>query len=340
MPNSAFVWSEQPEPHRGRTRAMLKAHPELRALIGRNPWTALLIALTVAAQCVLAWSLRDQPWWLVVLTAWGVGAFLDHALFAMVHECAHGLVFTRRTPNTLAAIVANLPQFLPTAVSFRHYHIKHHSFQGVPELDADLPSGWEARFVQHHTLTKIFWLAFFPVFQIARVVRLREIRLLDPWVAFNWVVQISFNVAVWQIAGPRALAYFALSLTFSVGLHPLGARWIQEHYLTFDTQETTSYYGPLNAVALNVGYHNEHHDLPSVPWHRLPAVRNGAPEFYDSLFAHQSWSRLLVRFLVDRDLSLYSRVIRSNRGAVPLTDESRPDVEGPANSLPGAPTLR
>ena len=58
---------------------------------------------------------------------------------------------------------------------------------------------------------------------------------------------------------------------FSIGGAPLGARWIQEHYLTFPgDQETFSYYGPMNVLALNVGYHNEHHDLMRVP---CPAAR-------------------------------------------------------------------
>src|SRR5207245_7373140 len=56
-------------------------------------------------------------------------------------------------------------------------------------------------------------------------------------------------------------------------------RWIQRHYMTAEgEQETFSYYGPLNRVAFNVGYHNEHHDFPSVPWNRLPEIRAIAPE--------------------------------------------------------------
>ena len=103
---------------------------------------------------------------------------------------------------------------------------------------------------------------------------------------------------------------------FSVGLHPVGARWIQEHYLVHSPQETYSYYGPLNRVAFNVGYHNEHHDFPSIPWNRLPAVRSLAARQYDSLVAHRSWTRLLLRFLFDRQLLLFSRMTRTYPGLV------------------------
>jgi len=309
-PRTDFVWSTEREPHRGRTQEILARHPEVRALIGRNPYTGLLILGTVALQLGVAYLLRDASWWWIVGAAYLVGAFADHALFVMVHECAHNLVFRRGWMNLVAAIVANLPQLFPSAISFRRYHLKHHAYQGVHELDADLPSYWEARLIRQWFVGKALWLLLFPVFQIARTARTREIAVMDRWVAVNWVVQIAFTVAVWQVMGPRAMGYLVLSFFFSIGLHPLGARWIQEHFLTTDEQETSSYYGPVNRVALNVGYHNEHHDFPSVPWHRLPALKAAAPEAYDNLHAHRSLSRLLVRFLFDQELSLFHRVIR------------------------------
>ncbi len=81
----------------------------------------------------------------------------------------------------------------------------------------------------------------------------------------------------------------------------LGASWIQEHYLTHGDQETKSYYGVLNTVNLNVGYHNEHHDFPSVSWNKLPKVRKIAGNYYDTLDYHTSYTSLLFRFLFDKN---------------------------------------
>lgn len=126
-----------------------------------------------------------------------------------------------------------------------------------------------------------------------------------------------------------------------------------------------SYYGPLNLLTYNVGYHNEHHDFPQIPQTRLYKVRawlwrvalvlllsprqaaaesfvgwevagagwvdgcdgvggHGmrplsllprphpspthtqlreiAPEYYDTLYAHTSWCWVLWRFLVDPEM--------------------------------------
>jgi len=323
-----FIFSAKPEPHRMRTKQILKQHPQVRQLIGKNPATFWVILLLVAVQITLAIVLRQQSWWLIIAVAYLMGAFADHALFVMIHECAHRLIFKNKAANRLAGILANMPQLFPSSIAFERYHIKHHSFQGVHELDADLPNRWEARLINNYFVGKVIWLLFYPFFQAFRISRLKEIKPFDGWMALNWLVQILFVAAIWWLFGVKAVSFLALSFFFSVGLHPLGARWIQEHYLTQgQEQETYSYYGVLNSVAFNVGYHNEHHDFPSVPWNKLPQIRKGAPQFYNTLAYHTSWTKLFFRFLFDKEISLFSRIIRNNRGKVSLADESKPDAD-------------
>jgi sphingolipid delta-4 desaturase len=325
---SDFVHSSKPEPHRIRTQQILKQHPEIRQLIGVNHATFWWTACIVGLQITLAWAVRDRSWWIVFGAAYLIGAFANHALFVIIHECTHKLVFRKKLPNTLTGIFANLPLAFPSYVGFAKYHLKHHAFQGVYELDADLPNVWEARLIGHSAFGKALWLLFYPFFQFTRPFRLREITMIDGWTLFNAGVQLAFDAGVYLLWGPKALVYLVASLFFSIGLHPLGARWIQRHYMTADgDQETFSYYGPLNRVAFNVGYHNEHHDFPSVPWDRLPRVKTTAPEVYEGLSAHSSWTRLLFRFLFDRELSLFSRTVRDERGKVRLDDEVKPDQE-------------
>ncbi len=289
---------------------MLKEHPALRSLIGRNPYTFLFILFLVTWQIGLASLLRDQAWWLCLLCAYGIGAFANHGLYVLIHECAHNLVFSSKRLNLLAAIFADLPNTVPGAISFRRYHLKHHASQGDHEGDADLPSYWEARLIGNSMLRKTLWLILFPFFQALRPPRIRQIKIISKWTMINMIIVLSFDLFVYFYIGPMAYLYLLLSLFFSIGLHPLGARWIQEHYLVDPPQETYSYYGPLNVLAFNVGYHNEHHDLPSVPWNRLPHIRKLAPAWYNSLTYHTSWTKLLIKFIRDGDLSLFSRALR------------------------------
>jgi len=317
-----------PEPHRERTKAIIAEHPEVRNLIGRNPWTIVALLGLVSAITFLSWLVRDSAWWVILLVAYTAGAVINHALFVMVHECSHNLLFRRKGWNMLAGIVANLPHIVPSSVMFSRYHIKHHSFQGIHELDADLPSQWEAKLINNSFLGKCVWLLLYPFFQGFRTLRLKEIKPIDHWVITNFVLEAVYIAAVIWLFGINAFLFLVASFFFSVGLHPLGARWIQEHYHTLDEkQETYSYYGPLNTVAFNVGYHNEHHDFPSIPWNKLPRLNKTASSFYDSLKSHKSWTMLFFRFLFDKNVSLYSRTVRADRGQVAFTDPSTPDED-------------
>jgi sphingolipid 4-desaturase/C4-monooxygenase len=318
-----FVYSETPQPHVARAREILRAHPEVRAFSGRNPWSGVLIVALVSLQTALAWLLRGQPVWVILLAAWFVGAFVSHALWVLIHDATHNLVVKSRSWNRVFAMIANFPHLFPSAISFQKYHAKHHAFLGVYEMDADVPNEWEARLVGNSAPAKALWLFLFPFFQLTRPPRLKQIAFFDGWVLVNIVVQVAYDAAVIFLLGPKALLFLLGAFFFSIGLHPVGARWIQEHYLVHGTnQETSSYYGILNVTALNIGYHNEHHDFPWVPWNRLPDVRRTAPEFYDTLAFHRSWTRLLLTFIFDPKISLWSRVVRRERAGVPVAADA------------------
>ena len=248
-----------------------------------------------------------------MIVAYAVGAFANHALFVLIHECAHNLIFKGKTANMITGIIADFAMVIPTAISFRGYHLKHHAFQGNYSLDADLASRWEAKLIGSNFIGKAFWLLFFPVFQALRPPRLKEIQFANAWTFVNWIVVFGFDAVLIYFFGWYTMLYLGASLFFSIGLHPLGARWIQEHYLTSSPQETYSYYGKLNILALNVGYHNEHHDFPSIPWNKLPELKAAAPEYYDNLVSHSSWVKLFFIFLFNPKYSLFSRMVRTNR---------------------------
>lgn len=299
-------------PHHLRAPEILARHPEIRELLGRkNPWTFAVILGCLALQIYLAWQLRSAAAWQIGLMAFCVGAFASHSLFVCIHEAGHNLIFRTTKANLMAGIVANLPIVLPSALSFRLYHSKHHSFLGVEEQDADIPDRWEARLIGSYCVGKMFWLAGYPIFQVLRTIRVHDPRGLDGKIQLNWLVQMLFNALIYLLMGPKAMAYLVASFWFSVGPHPLGARWVQEHWLILDDhQETYSYYGCLNWLNLNIGYHNEHHDFPSVPWNLLPEVKRRAPEYYEPLSHHSSLVGLFFRFIFDQEISLFSRMVR------------------------------
>jgi sphingolipid delta-4 desaturase len=242
-----------------------------------------------------------------------LGAFANHALLIIIHDAAHNCVFESRFWNRWVAILADLPNTIPTAMAFRCYHLKHHSHLGDYDYDADLPSHWEAGLLGRTWYGKAAWLFMFPALQLLRLRRLKgSVPIRSHWTSVNAACLIAFDLWVLAFLGPNALLYLFASFWFSLGgLHPLGARLLQEHFTTDADQETFDYYGSLNLVALNAGFHNEHHDFPDVPWSRLPRLKRTAPEFYTGLKAYRSWSKLFFDFVFDSRQSLFDRVDRS-----------------------------
>jgi sphingolipid delta-4 desaturase len=298
-----------PNPHIRRGRELVTAHPQVRAYFGPYPRSGLYIAGCVALQLLVAYLLRDAGWLWVIGWAYLFGAFVSHALFVLIHEATHNLVVKGTLANRLFGILCNAGQGFPSAMSFRTFHLLHHSHLDEYDYDADLAYRWEARWVRNSSWRKALWLCCFAGVEIIRPLRVKR-PFAEGWAVINTAVILLIDFWIWLWCGWSGLAYVLLSTVFGLGLHPLGARWIQEHYTFREGQETYSYYGVVNRIAFNIGYHNEHHDLVKVPWVYLPRVKAMAPEFYDPLYAHRSWTRVLLWFLFDPGVDLYTRITR------------------------------
>jgi len=314
-PPLAFRRDVGPDPHPARTRQILDRHPEARALIGNNPTTFLCVVGLVGFQFAVAILVRNQPVWVGVVL--GVaGAVPALGLYFLMHECSHQLVFRSRRLNRLTGILANAPNVVPYAVLFTTHHLKHHSALGDAGADPDMPAPWEARLVGRSAVRKFLWLLLNPVFQVLRGTRLGATRSPRAALALNAAVVLAVDAAVLLVLGPTALAYLFCSYFFAMGL-PLGAFWLPEHYGPEPGQETASYYGWLNLLLFNRGYHAEHHDFPSVPWNRLPRLRRLAPGWYDGLRSHRNYLAALAGFVFDPRLTLFARADRTPAEGAP-----------------------
>lgn len=310
--DDGFYWSEEGEPHLQRRKAMLKSHPEIKKLFGVNPWLKVSVSLLVIIQLATAFFFEDiinsVGWIPALLVAYFVGATITQALFLAIHEITHNFAFKKPQHNNWLAFFANIPIVFPFAIAFKHYHAEHHWKQGKDGFDTDIPTHAEAKIFRGF-IGKVLWFVnqiFFYAFRPMLVLPMK----VDKWIVYNVIFQVAAMAIILPIVGWYGLLYFLLAMLMAGGIHPTAGHFISEHYVFTPGQETYSYYGPLNLVTYNVGYHNEHHDFPNIPGSRLPMVRKLAPEYYDHLKSYNSWSGVIFKFLFSPDVTLYSRTKR------------------------------
>ena len=282
--------------------------------MGYDPNFKYQVLLLMVIQFTLAYLMKDFSWTIVFLVAYSIGGVINHALLLALHEISHNLAFGHARPlhNRIFSLIVNFPIGVPCAISFKKYHLEHHRYQGDEELDVDLPTQFEARMF-FNTATKFVWVVLQPFFYSLRPMFVNPKNPL-PLEIVNMVLQFSVDALVVHYWGGKSLAFMIASSLLGMGLHPVAGHFISEHYMFAKGYETYSYYGPLNYVTFNVGYHNEHHDFPSVPGSRLPMVKEIASEYYKDLPQHNSWTRVLYEFITDPAIGPYARMKRKAMG--------------------------
>ncbi|CAG8666182.1 2817_t:CDS:2 [Dentiscutata erythropus] len=284
------------EPHLKRRTTILSQYPEIERLYGYDFSTAVIAIISTMVQVIATYVFSHLlvDWnWAIVLFSFVIGGSMTQIYSAVIHETAHCLAASTEMQNRILGLIANIAIPIPIAMSFRRYHLEHHAFLGVNGIDLDLPLKWEREVIGGSTALKLLLVSFYPVIHFIRIIAM--LKSPQPW-----------------------------------DIHPAAARFIQEHYTFDDGQETYSYYGNLNKIFMNIGYHNEHHDFPQttkcrddvisnisfltlsqIPWTRLPEVRNIATEYYDNLAYHTSWFMVHWNFISQKQFGSQCRVTRS-----------------------------
>ena len=104
-----------------------------------EPAHASQVVAVMCLQVVMAWYVRDMPWWKVMLAAYVVSGTASQNLFTAQHELSHFLAFRTPLYNRILSLASNCPLVIPTATAFRKYHQEHHSH--LVRMHALAPTG-------------------------------------------------------------------------------------------------------------------------------------------------------------------------------------------------------
>src|SRR5271170_4597931 len=105
---AGFLPALKDRPHPQRRRAITAAHPQVKTLIAPDPITAVIILAVVFGQTAIAalfGHLGLAYWWLLLVAAYGIGAFANHAMFVAIHDATHGAIFHSPRMNKIFLII-------------------------------------------------------------------------------------------------------------------------------------------------------------------------------------------------------------------------------------------
>jgi len=304
-----WVYSDQP--HSARRKLMLAKYPLIKKYMCADPHFKYVVAAMVAMQVVMCFLLQDSSWWTVTIWAYVLGGTINHSLTLAIHDICHNTAFgngKNAKYNRYFGFIANLPIGVPYSVTFKKYHIDHHRYLAGDQLDTDLPTEWEGRFFCNTPL-KLLWLILNPLFYAFRPMAVRP-KKPTAYELQNMMFQIMFNIWIYNSFGGKGLGYLLIGSLLALGVHPTAGHFIAEHYMFCKGQDTYSYYGALNYILFNVGYHIEHHDFPFVNSSSLPKVRKIACEYYEEVPQLKSYLSVLWDFVFDPAIGPYARVQR------------------------------
>lgn len=203
-------------------------------------------------------------------------------LFTLEHEATHKTPFANVAVNEAVGRVCGFLLLLPFGW-FRYFHLAHHRWTNIagkdPELSGEKPA--DLRAWLWHVSGLPYWISearllirlcvgqeqadYLPAAALPRMQT--EAR----WMALGYGL-----VAASLLASP--LLFWVWLLPVLVGQPALRLYLLAEHgdcprvANLFENTRTTHTTAVLRFLAWNMPYHTEHHVMPAVPFHHLPAL--------------------------------------------------------------------
>jgi len=262
--------------------------------------TLAVIALDILLLTLAVHLLYMDSWLAYLLSQLTLTIFYFHN-FALLHECGHGNVHSKRWVNTLIGHYASMFCFMPY-FPWKFIHQEHHIWAGNIDKDPTMKNirdlrvrgkvpffysfGWFswiplAALMQHF----VFW--FYPL-TMWKTHKMTLKTFLQSAFSVGWLVAVySFlfmafpDVINLHNLWPSFVLYLVMTELVNLPHHLM-----MPSFHTSDTRDKlhpweqsvttrTCYYpyGLSELLTLNFNLHIEHHFFPNLPWYRLRQVR-------------------------------------------------------------------
>lgn len=234
----------------------------------------------VALIAVLAlWIAQGWPLWQVALVAQGIAICF---LFTLEHEATHKTPFKSAVLNEWVGRVCGVLILLPFEW-FRYFHLAHHRHTNDPQKDPELASAKPETWAQyvHHVSGLPYWASmaritldcargrmdatYIPSRARPRIIREARVMLVIYAVAAISLAVTPLLVWIWLLPALLGQPFLRLYLMAEHGRCPMVSDMLQN-------TRTTRTNRIVRFLAWNMPYHTEHHAIPTVPFHRLPAL--------------------------------------------------------------------
>jgi fatty acid desaturase len=263
----------------------------------------------IGALLVMALYIWAQaPLWPLLLLPYGIAMVF---LFTLSHECTHATPFAHPRISDLVGHAVSPVIVLPFTW-FRYFHLAHHKYTNDPDRDPEIaghprPTTWAdylnyltgrgywstgASVIWNHALGRVT-APYLPAREHPAMIR--EARILLALYVLAALSLFFSPMALWLWIIPALIGqpFLRLYLLAEHGLCPPVADMLENTRTTLTNRI-------VRFLAWNMPYHAEHHVLPMVPFHALPAlhrriaahlksVSNGYTEFT------QAYARDLTR---------------------------------------------